>query len=539
METTLGTELPPLVEPGADEWEDSDWDRWTDCAHALDAAMCVTVGEPDWTLDTLVSTGRAKAMIAWAEYREIGAMHTHLSLTGDPAPSARGARMLDVEMQCAARIAMSQGITQSQADKWLSDAIAMRDRLPGVGLCLRDGLLSPAQFHIAVSRTELVGDQDWAPAVDTAIAARLRHAAGVWSGKRLRDMVDRIIFRHDPDSVRRRRDNATDSRCAWIVPGADGMATLGATMTAENAAIAYTGVLALAERTCARDPRSRDARSSDALFALVTGTRFECECGSDECDARIPEPDTMAAWLAGQQNRAVAAGKVLVHVVAEQATVDGRNDEPAFMDEHGVISAAHLRDILRRDDTVVRPLIPQGGASNKTVSLPTHLPSDPYRPSTALDTAVRARDGYCTAPGCDKPAWQADLDHIDEYDHTNPSIGGQTTADGLAVKCRMHHNLKTFGDGWLDDQYRTADGRVVTEVISPEGIHFPGPAETNQDLFPGINSLHWHTPTGGRQPARSVYRDPPRNRTQAKHDRRRAERQANRRHHAADGDPPF
>ena len=141
-------------------------------------------------------------------------------------------------------------------------------------------------------------------------------------------------------------------------------------MTAHNATIAHNAVLALAALACPHDTRSRDARSSDALFALLTGTAFECDCDREDCAAAIPEPDALAAWVADQQNQAIAKGRVLVHVIADQATVDGRDDNPAFMDGHGVISAAHLRDLLARDDVRVRPLNPQSGEQAQT-SLPT------------------------------------------------------------------------------------------------------------------------------------------------------------------------
>jgi hypothetical protein len=552
-------------DPGPDysdaHLDDGDAGLWADRAHALDAAMTVTVGEPAWTIDVLADAAKPNAMIAWTEYREIGAMHAHLKLHGKPQASARGVKMIDIETQAAARIAMSQGLTQHQGDKWLSEAIAMRDRLPKVGEQLRVGTITPRQFRRIVAQTELIDDQDWAPEVDAAIADILgaRGGAGTWSNRRLVDMVDQVIFRHDPDAVRRRHEKAKKARSAWILPGSDGMATLGATMTAHNAAIAYNAVLALAAMVCPHDTRSRDARSSDALFALLTGTAFECDCARDDCAAEIPDPDALAVLIRDRENTATAKGRVLVHVIADQTTVDGRDDNPAFMDGHGVISAAHLRDLLARDDVRVRPLNPQSGEEAET-SLPTHLPSDPYRPSTALDTFVRARDGYCCVPGCDQPAWKCDIDHVREYDHDDPSAGGQTSPDELGAKCRLHHNLKTFADGWIDDQYRDSDGRLVSEVVSPEKVRFPGPAETNADLFPSLNTITWHDPdpdTTARpeQPKRPK----PRDRTKDKHRRRRAERAANRRHRLAeewqhaeqeyhrrrehpretDGDPPF
>ncbi|MFT3899669.1 MAG: DUF222 domain-containing protein [Gordonia sp. (in: high G+C Gram-positive bacteria)] len=541
---------------------------WQSRARAVPAAFAF--GEPEMTVDVLANCGAAAAMLAWIEYREIGAMHAELLATGKPEASARGTRILDVDAQAAARIGMSRGITQRAAESWLADAITMRDRLVQVGTCLRDGTISPRQFRLIISRVELI--DPWSADIDTAIADLLRGRTGTWSNKRLVDMVDRIVFRHDPDAVRRRHEKAKKSRSVWIAPGADGMATLGATMTAHDAQIALGGVHLLADTACPHDRRTASERRCDALFALLTGTPFTCDHATDTtepCTATIPEPDALAAWVADRQNSAIAKGRVLVHVIADRATVDGQGDQPAFMDGHGVISAAHLRDLIDRDDTRVRPLAPTTNSTDAAVALPTHLPSDPYRPSTALDVFVRARDGYCTAPGCDQPASRCDLDHVAEYDHDHPERGGQTTPDGLAAKCRLHHLLKTFGEEWVDDQYRGPDGHLVSEVSTPEGVRCPGPAETNVELFPRLDEIRWHTPVrsggaaGGRVPAelaRSVYRDPaPRDRTKTKHARRRAERQANRAHRlareweaaeheyhrrktnprATDGDPPF
>ena len=84
---------------------------------------------------------------------------------------------------------------------------------------------------------------------------------------------------------------------------------------------------------------------------------------------------------------------------------------------------------------------------------------------------------------------------MQEYDHDNPGEGGQTSPDELGAKCRMHHNFKTFAHGWVDDQYRDNNGRLVSEVVSPEGIRFPGPAETNTDLFPSLDTFTWHDPS--------------------------------------------
>ena len=227
-----------------------------------------------------------------------------------------------------------------------------------------------------------------------------------------------------------------------------------------------------------------------------------------------------------------------------------------FMDGYGIISAEHVRDIAARPDTVTRRVVPTNTPENAdgTYTLPAHG-TDPYRPSTALDEAVRCRDGYCVDPGCAHSAWTADNDHVTEYDHHNPEAGGHTSYENLNTKCRYGHITKTFGN-WVDDQYRDpATGRLVTEYITPEGFVIPGDAETFEDTFPGLRRLRFTPPTTGdpppRPPATPSPQATPRHRTRAanKHARRRAERHRNRQRrltHDTDqplvdtgGPPPF
>ncbi len=66
-----------------------------------------------------------------------------------------------------------------------------------------------------------------------------------------------------------------------------------------------------------------------------------------------------------------------------------------------------------------------------------------YRPSAALDRAVRARDVTCRFPGCRRSADSAGTD----LDHTIPWPQGPTSAANLAVLCRRHHRLK-HTPGW-------------------------------------------------------------------------------------------
>ncbi|GAA1480499.1 hypothetical protein GCM10009624_09390 [Gordonia sinesedis] len=414
-------------------------------------------------------------------------------------------------------------------------------------------------------------------------------------------------------------------------------------MAAENVRIAAETVKALAAAVCEHDPRRKPARASDAMFALLTGTNFGCQCGRDDCTADIPTP--------APGSLPPVTASIVLHVVCDDSTVNGSADHLGYLDGHGVISADHVRDIAQRADCRITPLVPvpdagtQRAATGDTVLDPADttdkspnstaetvisirpplalrttqppaepppaalrttrppkeppprttqppdelppaalrttqppkepppaalrttqppkepppipplraaLPSDPYRPTAALTTYVHIRDGHCVVPGCDKPAWSCDLDHVTEYDHDNPAAGGQTAPDGLNNKCRFHHILKTHGD-WLDDQYRDPGGRLRTSVTTPEGLIINGNPETLEELFPGLRRIHFHTTQiesmqkhATAAGARSITAtgDPPRRtrtRLANKHARRRAERARNRRRRedAQAEDPPY
>lgn len=179
----------------------------------------------------------------------------------------------------------------------------------------------------------------------------------------------------------------------------------------------------------------------------------------------------------------------------------------------------------------------------QAVPLPVVQPGDSYRPSTVLDDFIRMRDLYCVWPGCDKPAWTADLDHTSEYNHHDPDNGGHTHPDGMKALCRFHHLVKTHSD-WLDDQYPDPiAGRPRLIFTTPAGRNYHGPAWTGNDLFPALRHIvfdDWEPHTPPPPPPRQTPPPPTRQhtRTHAKHVRRQQERLRNRRK-SEDNPPPF
>jgi hypothetical protein len=207
----------------------------------------------------------------------------------------------------------------------------------------------------------------------------------------------------------------------------------------------------LAATVCPHDPRSTKQRRADALAALAAQhSSLVCGCGSPDCPT------------AGDDK---PLGQIVIHLLAEHATLDGTSDTPGYLPRFGPLPAAMVRD-LAGTAKLTSLLIP---AAN-------FKPESGYRPSAALAEFVQARDLTCRFPGCDRPAEVCDLDHTIAWPQ------GPTHPSNLKLLCRYHHLLKTFytgRGGWADRQL--PDGTVIwtapsghTYTTTPGGaIFFP------------------------------------------------------------------
>jgi len=166
-------------------------------------------------------------------------------------------------------------------------------------------------------------------------------------------------------------------------------------------------------------------------------TSMPCTCGKPDCPAAGSEAPT---------------NPLVINVIADAATVDGRSSKPGYLPGYGAVPAATVAEMATT-------------ASLRPVPSPKDLGAEPtYRPSAALTRFVQCRDLTCSFPGCDQPAVNCDIDHSVPYPHgpTHPSNNG--------LKCRIHHLLKTFC-GWTDRQL--PDGTI--EWTSPRGRTYTTP----------------------------------------------------------------
>ena len=190
-------------------------------------------------------------------------------------------------------------------------------------------------------------------------------------------------------------------------------------------------------------------RFSPAIFALRTAqrsikgwTRWRPRCVNT-----IRAPTCSGArmragrWVGGKPSWPVCAGvrtapqavertaasTAVIHVLAEQGTVDGTSDNPGVLRGFGIMPAESVRRVAQ---------VGQAQAG--------HGP-DRHGPGSGVSAVGRActefvqwRDLTCRWPGCDKPAEMSDIDH------TVPWPAGPTHASNNKCYCRIHHLIKTF-----------------------------------------------------------------------------------------------
>ena len=353
---------------------------------------------------------------------------------------------VDTEAAVAAEVAAELRIGQGLAASRVRYARALRERLPRVGEVFAAGEIDFRMFATLVFRTDLITDAQLLAAVDAQLAAQV----GRWPSltpARVAARVDKIVAAADADAVRRRRERAA-GREVWIGDMGDGLARIEGALFSPDAHALDNRLDALAGTVCAHDPRSREQRRADALGALAAGAeRLGCRCERVDCAAG---------------NRP-APSPVVIHVIAEQATLDGGAAPASQLGADGLIPPELILELAAA--AKLTPLIHPGDAP----------PEKGYVPSQGLADFVRCRDLTCRWPGCDCPAVACDIDHTIPY-----ALGGPTHASNLKCYCRTHHLVKTFW-GWREQQLPDAT-LILTSPAGRTYVTTPGSAL----LFPSL-----------------------------------------------------
>jgi hypothetical protein len=348
----------------------------------------------------------------------------------------------------AAEVSAVQKISHARAVAQVQLACDLWHRLPRVAKVFLRGTIDYRVVSTIVSRTENVDDEVMAE-VDEAIASH----AEKWmtlSKNKLRDRVDQWVAKFDPAGV---RVPASVAEGRYFTVEADsttaGMAFVRARLHVTDAAAIDQRVEALAASVCANDPRTHDQRRADAGGAWARGQALTCACGSDDCPAQ------------GVRDNAAA---VVVHILAEQSTLQATSNNPGYLEGFGMLPAESVRQAAAT--ARLEPLVIPG---------PNTDPDPGYRPRAQTTQFLRFRDLTCCWPGCDRPVAGCDVDH------SVPWPQGPTHPSNTKHYCRIHHLIKTFHPGWRDQQM--ADGTIV--LTTPTGHTYCTHAH-GAELFPAL-----------------------------------------------------
>ena len=360
---------------------------------------------------------------------------------------------VDTWATVGAEVAAALRISLAMAGSYLRYALAMRERLPQVAAVFRAGDIDYTLFQTMVYRTDLITNAAVLGQVDAELALRVPRWPSMTRG-RLGAKVDWVVARVDADAVRRGQERM-NNREVSIWESEPGMSEMHGRLFGTDAKALDMRLNALADTVCQHDPRTRDQRRADALGALAAGTdRLGCRCDSADCAAggRLPGP-------------------VVVHVVAQQGTLEGRSVTPAVT--------------LSGEEAIPAPVVKELAESAKLRPLIAPTAAEPqYVPSVKLADFVRCRDLTCRAPGCDRPATECDVDHTIPY-----AEGGVTHASNLKCLCRTHHLIKTF---WGLRDRQLPDGTVIWTLPAGQTyVTAPGSAL----LFPTLCAPTAEVPT--------------------------------------------
>jgi hypothetical protein len=312
------------------------------------------------------------------------------------------------------------------------------ERLPLLAEAFAAGCIDYRVIRIVAFRTALLTDEQAIAAIDEMLAYKTP-GWNTLSDKRVVQLVDWMVLDLDPDALRVARER-DDDRHVEVTADHSGMAEIWGRVRATDGAAFNVKLDGLAATVCRDDPRTKRQRRADALMALVGGdAAMACLCGSEQCPA---------------EGNGATSPPVVIHVLAEAATVEGHGTRAGFVPGYGPLPPAMVRAVAKT-------------ARLRPVRIPKDAATEPqYRPSAALAQFVRNRDLTCRWMGCDKPAWQADIDH------TVPYPLGPTHPSNNSCFCRFHHLLKTFHcgpGGWTVTQL--PEGTLV--FTSPSGRVHP------------------------------------------------------------------
>jgi len=258
----------------------------------------------------------------------------------------------------------------------------------------------------------------------------LLHLAREHSVGRFRNDCDHVRHAADRPSFLEEQVALADARSLEFRRYQNGCLGLHGFLDPEGGATLRTALEPLAARAAEDDPRQLDRRLADALVELA---------GSVLDSGVLPRHGCQRPHL---------------HVTCTLETLQGLEGSAAGDLELGGTIAAETVQRLACDAGVTRVVFDAESAVVE-VGRTRRIPSGATR------RALRARDGGCTWPGCERPASWTHAHHLVHW-----ARGGSTDLDNLVLICRYHH-WKVHEGGW---ELARSHGRLVALPPVPRAL---------------------------------------------------------------------
>jgi hypothetical protein len=357
------------------------------------------------------------------------------------------------------KTALAESVTGVQAR--IHTASDLVHRLPGTLAALEEGRLT-ARHASAVVDTVRTLDDTAARQVETAVLPEPEHISNPGpTMAAFRRTLRRAGIKADPRTAAEKAARAAEDRDVWVIPQENGMAYLGAPLPAEGAATVSAAVNAKAEQIReVGDPRTKAQRRADGLVQICADylnsntvkIKKDTPSPSDVDPTAGPgvkiEKDTAAPpTRSGAKAPRYHGLRPQIQVSVALSTLLGMDEQPGELDRQGPIPAELARRLAADPSGTWRRLVTDELGHLVDYGRTT------YEPPADLAQYVIARDRACRAPGCERPAAQSDLHHVQWW-----SRGGETNATNLVAACERIH-CAVHEAGW--EVTREPDGSVV------------------------------------------------------------------------------
>jgi hypothetical protein len=306
------------------------FDGFPDVSHAgaADPAALVTAIRESHRAEAACAARKWTAMALLLGYREAAAAAEEQLWSHDTWAAVTN------------EVGAAMGLTSRRASGQLRIAEALAGRLPQVASLLAHGVITARTVATIVYRTELVATAAQG-AVDAALAERAG-GFGVLSEEEVQLAIDAVVEELDPDACRRYREVAKTCDVQFGKPeDATGTASLFGRVSAVDADLAARVLDAVADTVCRADPRTKRERRVAAFGAVFNfRDRLDCQCGKADCAAGT---------------RSSGVGKVVIHILAEQGSVDQALTEAAAYEQQQRAQRAQREEREEREERAQQP----------------------------------------------------------------------------------------------------------------------------------------------------------------------------------------